>query len=54
MKINIENYDEFVNLYKINDKININDIYELLCFNMVINNKIYTSIDNKIFTPSHI
>ena len=49
MKINIENYDEFVNLYKINDKININDIYELLCFNMVINNKIYTSIDNKIF-----
>ena len=49
MNVNIENYDEFINLHKFNDKIDINNIYNILCFNVVINNKMYASIENKIF-----
>ena len=50
MKINIDNYADFINIHKI---IIETDIYEkilkILCYNLVINDKIYASIDTDIF-----
>ena len=50
MKINIDNYADFINTHNILIDENIyNKIYRILCYNSVINEKIYASIDTDVF-----
>jgi hypothetical protein len=50
MKINIDNYADFINTHNILIDENIyNKIYRILCYNLVINEKIYASIDTDVF-----
>ena len=50
MKINIENYEDFINTHNIlNDHEIYDKIYKILCYNLVINQKIYASIDTDVF-----
>lgn len=50
MKINIDNYVDFVNTHNILIDTEIyNKIYKILCYNLVINEKIYASIDTDVF-----
>lgn len=49
MQINIENLDEFIAVHNITFNNSIyNNIYSVLCHNLVINKKIFGSIDNDI------
>ena len=45
MKINIENYEDFISTHNILIDNIYNKIYRILCYNLVINEKIYASID---------
>ena len=50
MKINIDNYADFINTHNILNDTEIYDkIYRILCYNLVINEKIYASIDTDVF-----
>lgn len=50
MKINIDNYEDFISTHNILIDDNIyNKIYRILCYNLVINEKIYASIDTDVF-----
>lgn len=50
MKINIDNYADFINTHKIIIETDIYEkIWKILCYNLVINDKIYASIDTDIF-----
>lgn len=50
MKINIDNYVDFINTHNILIDDNIyNKIYRILCYNLVINEKIYASIETDVF-----
>jgi hypothetical protein len=49
MKINIDNYEDFISTHNILIDDNIyNKIYRILCYNLVINEKIYASIDTDV------
>jgi hypothetical protein len=50
MKINIDNYADFINTHKIIIETDIYEkIWKILCYNLVINDKIYASIDTDTF-----
>ena len=50
MKVYINNIDTFINTHNIiNDTEIYTEIYKILCYNLVINNEIYASIENDIF-----
>jgi hypothetical protein len=52
IRINIENYDEFINLHKFDHVLDMNDIYDVmrpLSSNFILNDKIYASADYENF-----
>ena len=51
MKIHIDNYADFINTHNIilNDVKVYDKIHKILCYNLVINNKIYASITTDVF-----